>query len=145
MHAYKLYKPSVSHHAIHEGKFEKGHYPYNHMASVEWFDGKFYAVWGGNPNTHRESQPGQVLLLSTSEDFAHWTDPVEFVGLGAENPVVDPKGVQWQPNLLNYYDEELWCLWCNAKSEKSGTYFSRLSKKPGARWVNRLLFEFHHI
>ena len=96
-HGYSLYQPTVRHVVIHEGKLAPGHYGYNHMASVEFFNGRFYAAWGGNAGTILEGKPGQVILLSTSEDFEHWTPPVNFVGDGAENPLVDLEGVQWQP------------------------------------------------
>ncbi|MBM4050706.1 MAG: exo-alpha-sialidase, partial [Planctomycetes bacterium] len=140
--SYTLYQPTIRHVTIHEGKLSPGHYGYNHMASVERFNGRFYAVWGGNASTILEGKPGQVILLSTSEDFVNWTPPVNFVGEGAENPLVDAEGVQWQPNLLNFQDKELWCVWFfHSKNDQlGGTYFSKLGKQSGAKWVNRRIF-----
>jgi len=54
---YQFYKPRVNHVVIHEGKLSEGHYAYDHMPSVEWFDDRFHAVWGGNAGTYREGKP----------------------------------------------------------------------------------------
>jgi hypothetical protein len=141
---YELYEPTVRHVTIYEGRLEAGQYPYNHMPSVEFFDGKFHAAWGGNPRTIQEGQPGQILLLSTSDDFQQWTHPAHFVGAGAGNPVDGPEVRQWQPNLLNYEGRELWCTWYSSTPEgdpeRDGTYLSTLGTGPGAKWVNRRIF-----
>lgn len=141
---YELYEPTVHWVTIYEGKLGEGQYGYNHMASLAHFSGKFYAVWGANADTIREGQPGQQVVLSTSDDFVHWTDPVHFVGEGSENPIGGPEVRQWQPNLLNLDDRELWCLWYSSTPEgdreHDGTYLSKLSAEPGARWVNQRIF-----
>lgn len=135
---YDFYQPQVKHVTIHEGKLAEGHYAYNHMPSVEWFDGRFHAVWGAHAQTHLEGKPGQVNVGSTSEDFEHWAAPQEFAHLGPGALPRDPQSVQWQPNLLNYRDRQLWCVWSfNSKdSDLDGLYLSTMEK--GSRhWRHR--------
>jgi hypothetical protein len=95
------YRPQVKHVTIHEGKLAAGHYAYNHMASVEWFDGRFHAVWGGHAETHLEGKPGQVNVWATSADFERWSAPQKLAHTGPDALPLDPQCVQWQPNLLN--------------------------------------------
>lgn len=135
---YALYQPQVTHVAIHDGQLGDGHYAYNHMASVEWFDGRFHCVWGGNLTTHLEGKPGQLDLWSTSPDFLTWTAPQPLAHTGPGALEADPQGVQWQPNLLNYLDQELWCVWTFNSSNPAldGLYLSRLTKGSDA-WQHR--------
>lgn len=127
---YDFYQPEVKRVVIHEGKLAEGHYAYNHMASVEWFDGRFHAVWGAHAETHLEGKPGQVNVWATSPDFEQWGAPAKLAhgGPGALPP--DPQGVQWQPNLLNYQGRQLWCVWSfNSKNpELDGLYLSTMEK-----------------
>ena len=109
--AYDFYQPQVKPVVIHEGKLAKGHYAYNHMPSVEWFDGRFHCVWGAHADTHLEGKPGQVNVWATSDDFEQWSPPQRFAHIGPGALPADPQGVQWQPNLLNYQDRQLWCVW----------------------------------
>ena len=127
---YDFYQPEVKHVTIHEGKLAEGHYAYNHMASVEWFDGRFHAVWGAHAETHLEGKPGQVNVWSTSTAFEQWSAPQKLAHAGPGALLPDPQGVQWQPNLLNYHDQQLWCVWSfNSKTpELDGLYLSTLEK-----------------
>ncbi len=140
--SYQLFEPQVDEFIIYRGQLKDGEYGYNHDVSVEWFDGKFYAVWNAHPSSVIEGDPGQVNVLATSPDFREWSHPVPFLhdDAYAENPVFNPDIVAWQPNLLNMGDE-LWCTWCYchpvAKSrpcKDSGTYLSIL-RKGATRWV----------
>lgn len=72
---YDFYQPQVKHVTIYKGKLAPGHYGYNHMASVEWFDGRFHVVWGGHAASQKEGVPGQVNLWATSADFPQWKAP----------------------------------------------------------------------
>jgi hypothetical protein len=123
---YDFYQPQVKHVTIHEGKLAEGHYAYNHMASVEWFDGRFHCVWGAHPETHFEGKPGQVNVWSASTDFEQWSAPQR---LAAALPP-DPNCVQWQPNLLNYRDRQLWCVWSyhSRIADLDGLYLSTFEK-----------------
>lgn len=127
---YELYRPQVRHAIIHEGKLAEGHYAYNHMPSVEWFDGRFHAVWGAHAETHLEGKPGQVNVWATSADFLHWDAPRMLAHDGPNGLPADPESVQWQPNLLNYDGKELWCVWTfNSKDPRlDGLYLSVLGK-----------------
>ncbi len=127
---YDFYQPQVKQVVIHEGKLAEGHYAYNHMASVEWFDGRFHAVWGGHAETHLEGKPGQVNLWSTSTNFEQWSAPQKLAHAGPGALPPDPQGVQWQPNLLNFHDRQLWCVWSfNSKNpDLDGLYLSTLEK-----------------
>lgn len=127
---YEFYQPKVEHVLIYEGASAEGRYAYNHMASVEWFDGRFHAVWGANAATHKEGAPGQVNLWATSPDFRQWGAPDEFAHRGAHALQRDAAGKQWQPNLLNYYDRQLWCVWSfnSWDADLEGLYLSTLEK-----------------
>lgn len=50
---------------------------FSHHASITHFKGVFYAIWS-NGRQH-EDDVGQRVLLSTSDDFYHWTKPVPLV------------------------------------------------------------------
>ncbi len=152
MKKYKLFTPSVIHSCVHEAGHQAGHYPYNHDISVERFNGEFYAAWNAHPDTHEEGVPGQINVISKSDDFIHWRQPEEFLGASAENGVCSPDGVMWQPNLMNYKNKALWCFWClthkdgkNWPLKNSGTYFSYLSNEPGSRWVNVKILDRYMI
>jgi len=123
---YDFYQPQVKHVTIHEGKLAEGHYAYNHMPSVEWFDGRFHCVWGAHVETYLEGKPGQFNVWSTSVDFEKWSAPQK---LAAALPP-DPNCVQWQPNLLNYHNRQLWCVWSfNSKNpDLDGLYLSTMEK-----------------
>ncbi len=127
---YEFYEPQVRHVTIHEGKLAPGHNPYNHMASVEWFDGRFHCVWGGHAETHLEGKPGQLNLWATSADFTSWGAPQPFAHTGPGALARDPQCVQWQPNLLNFQDRQLWCVWSfNSKvPDLDGLWLSTLDK-----------------
>lgn len=134
---YELYQPTITHHTV----YSPGVYLYNHCASVEFFDGKFFVVWNAN-TVNTEGVDNQRLLLSVSSDFINWSSPVHFVGPAGN--AVNPQEFrvarrQWQPNLMNYKNEQLWCLWYQSDSGDgnfSGLYLTTL--EPGAsQWVNR--------
>ena len=144
---YEFYQPTVEHVTLHEGKIAPGHYAYNHMVSVEWFDGQFHAVWGGNATTYAEGKPGQFNVWATSGDFRRWTMPEQLAHVGLTPLPVDPQVVEWQPNLLNYRGQQLWCIWY-AKSRDGalqGTYLSILEKGAGNNWRHRKIFNRHEV
>ncbi len=51
---------------------------YSHHASITFFNGQFYAIWS-NGHEH-EDYPGQRVLIASSADFKHWTEPRALVG-----------------------------------------------------------------
>ena len=51
---------------------------YSHHASITFFQGSFYAIWS-NGHEH-EDYPEQRVLIATSSDFSHWSEPRPLVG-----------------------------------------------------------------
>lgn len=51
---------------------------YSHHASITFFNGHFYTIWS-NGHEH-EDYPGQRVLMATSSDFTHWSEPRTLVG-----------------------------------------------------------------
>ncbi len=146
LRTYDFYQPQVKHVVIHEGRLTAEHYGYNHMASVEWFDGRFHAVWGGHAASHKEGVPGQVNLWATSPDFEAWSPPVELARSGAHPVPPDAQGKQWQPNLLNFHDRQLWCVWSFSShdADLEGLYLSTLDRG-GSEWRHRRIRQRHNV
>ncbi len=144
---YELYEPTITQHYIYKASEEPGRFAYNHCASIEYFDGLFYAVWQANYK-NVEGFPGRKIWLATSRDGKTWSEPIHFVGKGAHNPIipsVERREMQSQPNLLNYKGKELWCSWCIRGFEgQSGTYLSVL-KSGSDKWRNRKIMNTHQI
>jgi hypothetical protein len=141
--SYKLYTPNITSKVIYNGDLP-GHNRYNHCPSLEYFEGNFYAVWNTN-KVQKEGKKSQIIVCSTSPDFDNWSDPIHFVGRdgNAVNRIENPNGMmmQWQPNLLNYKDQELWCFWYGndfEDSTKRGFYMSTLAAG-ATQWSNRML------
>ncbi len=149
MDTYTLYNPRIIEGSIYDGAFGCGEFAYNHMVSIEWFDGSFYAVWGANPTTNREGQPGQVNVLSSSKDFVSWSHPLVLTGPELSvNPLDVGAEVFWQPELINVNEKELWCFWSFGKEPPfdhetpewgdpdsgRGLYVSRRTAGADSRW-----------
>lgn len=153
--SYAVYDPNVTLVSIHHGGTnisDPTPREYNSCASVEWFDGRFYCVWNHNPTTFSEGWNQQRLAIAYSDDFKKWTAPALFVENASlsENPLpVGQPGVKpgrkdnagqgavlWQPNLLNYRGEELWCVWSGRFTDANldGFYVSKLPRGAGAKW-----------
>lgn len=141
--SYAFYEPEIIRHIVYQGEEKKEHMAYNHTASIEFFDGKFYVVWQGNA-VNQEGAKGQKIYLSTSKDFVNWSEPVAFVTESAKNPIVGPHP-QKQPNLLAYSEKELWCVWLLSAGQQKlgGIYLSKLTSASNGSWVNkRILHRF---
>jgi hypothetical protein len=158
MERYQLYSANIRRNTIYDGAFGYGEFPYNHMVSLAWFAGRFYAVWGANPGTNVEGQPGQINVVSTSEDFINWSQPLDLAGEELSiSPVVEPSEVFWQPNLITV-EEELWCFWSYGKefdtapdkpgwgnpSTGKGLYLSRLGARE-SRWEHRKVMDLVEV
>jgi len=51
---------------------------YSHHQSITFYRGRFYAIWSnGRLN---EDDPGQRVLIASTEDFSHWTAPEPLIG-----------------------------------------------------------------
>lgn len=117
------------------------HMGYNHDSDITRFKGRYVAAWNANPETPEESRPGQRNYLSVSDDFQHWSVPVEpFTSKGRAVQPVDSSGndFQWQPNFINYKNETLFCAWC-VTGPNAATYVSRSTD--GLHWENARITE----
>jgi len=161
---YKLYEPRIEQHYLYRDERDCT-YPYGHMVSLAHFDGRFHAVWNNHhgfpyAKAHRERGepfPYQRLVWQTSRDAKTWSDPVRITEERTETPLDTWSApyTHWQPNLLNYHDRELWCLWSLGlgsyndldrdyaeidASGITGTYLSILPAGPNATWRHRRIF-----
>lgn len=112
------------------------HMGYNHDSDITQFKRRYIAAWNANPETPEESRPGQRNYLSVSDDFQHWSVPMEpFTSKGGAVQPVDSSGndFQWQPNFINYKNETLFCAWC-VTGPNAATFVSRSAD--GVHWEN---------
>ncbi|MEI7729814.1 MAG: sialidase family protein [Verrucomicrobiota bacterium] len=128
----KIYQPKVKLADIYY--YHPGAKPalkYNHDVDIVKFKGKFFAAWNAN-ETQREDVPGQYNFLSVSDDFEHWSPPVRMftAEAGAQNPVESDN--QWQPNFINWKDQQLFCAWSDFMARR---VFVAVSTD-GVRWNN---------
>lgn len=107
--AYEVYDPEIRTEVIYRGGTGENPTLYNHCASAEWLDGKFYVIWQANA-LNEEGQPGQALYVSTSEDFANWSQPEKIIGVDVGSYRPASNFIPKQPNLVRVGDE-LWCVW----------------------------------
>ncbi|WP_146683658.1 exo-alpha-sialidase [Limihaloglobus sulfuriphilus] len=128
---YEVYQPQITKGFVYNPEY--GELKYNHDSSIEYFQGRFYAAWNGNTNWW-EGRPGQKNYWAFSDDGIHWSGYREF----EDTPVFGSPSWQteWQPNLLNYKDKELWALWTKA----GGFIVSKLTD-PAEGWTHRVIFE----
>jgi len=127
-----IYRPTIKLGSIytpHPGN--KPVLKYNHDVDIVKFKNRFFAAWNAN-ETGAEDVPGQYNFLSVSDDFINWTSPVRLFTAesGAENPVESDN--QWQPNFINWKDQELFCAWCDFVARRVFVAKS----KDGFRWNN---------
>lgn len=81
---------------------------YAHHPFLAHFQGRFYAMWS-NGCGKGEDEPGQRVLLSSSGDFHHWSEPRPLIdsALGKHSPLVlTPAGFhQHEPSLTAYFGQ----------------------------------------
>ena len=139
--SYTLYQPTISHSMVYAAGTGANPLLYNHCPAMEFFNGLFYVVWQGNPE-NAEGKSGQKLYLSTSSDFVSWSEKVAFTD--SPTTSVDPLNAedntpQKQPVMLTVNNgAELWCAWVR----HPGTYVSKLTDKPGAKWTHHKIFDY---
>ncbi len=162
---YRLYQPTVERHYLHRDE-PGGTHLFGHMVSIAYFDDRFHAVWNNHHGGHAqryfrergEPMPFQRLLWQTSPDCREWSVPVRITEEATDTPLDawEEPHTHWQPNLLNYRDTELWCLWCIGEGAYfdidkdrlarrrtptlAGTYLSTLGPGQGAKWRHRRIF-----
>ncbi|MGD0768133.1 MAG: exo-alpha-sialidase [Tepidisphaeraceae bacterium] len=72
---------------------------YSHHPHLGFFKDRFYAIWSNG--RENEDQPGQRVLISTAQDFAHWTPPRPLV-----DTVKDAAGVEQVLTAVGLYPYE---------------------------------------
>lgn len=103
---------------------------YSHHASLTWFRDRFVASWS---NGHRdEDAAGQRVLVSTSTDFAHWSEPsvlcpseVDAIGRGR---VLTAGG-------FHQHDGTLVAYCGNYGTDKEGTRLEAVTTTDGRHWT----------
>ncbi|MCF7848181.1 MAG: exo-alpha-sialidase [Kiritimatiellales bacterium] len=137
---YQVYQPEITRGILVDTDNNQLKLRYNHCASTVFYQDRWFTVWNAN-TIAAEGDLGQLIYLSTSTDFTHWTvpEPVFSTGATSINPIGPTdhgRMQQWQPNLL-VTDGELWCTWGEngKKPELVGTYCSKLASANG-RWKN---------
>lgn len=131
----EVYQPEVVTGLIYAADSSPDSPRYNHCADIVRFQGKFFALWMGNTEKG-EAKPGQSIYVSVSDDFKSWSRPTRpfTVELGT-CPASDTEAglIQWQPALVNYRDEILYCAW--SLFESGRTFIS--STTDGIHWTTR--------
>jgi hypothetical protein len=51
---------------------------YSHHPSITFYKGRYYAIWSNGRVD--EDTPGQRVLIASSADWSHWTEPAALVG-----------------------------------------------------------------
>ena len=102
---------------------------YSHHSSLTFFQGRFFAIWS-NGRTN-EDDLGQRVLLSTSEDFNHWTEPRPLVDSirddqGTERVLTAAGFHQYQGTLVAYFG--------NYGLHKERTRLQALTTTNGQTW-----------
>lgn len=111
-----------------------GSWSYSHHPSVTCFRGKFYAVFSNG--IKGEDEPGQRVVLSTSEDFINWSAPEVLlepeIGDYGNLKILTPGGITVCQDLLTVYYTE---------NDNNGVSDTRLSPElyaivspDGERW-----------
>ena len=70
---------------------------YAHGATIDYFDGTFYCVWG--VAKVNEGDPGGHLLMSTSKDGKKWSTPQKILG----EPKYADSGIQYSYGLRGLF------------------------------------------
>lgn len=111
-----------------------GSWSYSHHPSVTCFRGKFYAVFSNG--IKGEDEPGQRVVMSTSEDFINWSAPEVLLepemGDYGNLKILTPGGIMVCQDLLTVYYTE---------NDNNGVSDARLSPRlyaivspDGERW-----------
>ena len=80
---------------------------YSHHGHIAHFRNRYYAIWSSG--TIDEDNVGQRIMLSTSEDFTRWTEPVQLADtqMGEYNELVLTAGGfhRTDDKLIAYYSQ----------------------------------------
>jgi len=102
---------------------------FSHHAHLAFFRGTFFAIWSNGRKD--EDAPGQRVLLSTSRDFTHWTEPQPLVDSikdadGAERVLTAAGFYQHQGTLVAYF--------ANEDRHYGDTHLQAVTTTDGTQW-----------
>ncbi len=102
---------------------------YSHHPSITHFKGRFYAIWSNSRQD--EDAPGQRVLISSSQDFHHWTAPKPLV-----DSVTDSQGVERVLTASGFHEHAgvLTAYVGNYGPQKETTHLQALSTSDGDTW-----------
>jgi hypothetical protein len=102
---------------------------YSHHPSLTFFQGQFFAIWS-NGRTN-EDDLGQRVLLSTSRDFDHWTEPRPLV-----DSIRDEKGTERVLTAAGFHQHQgtLVAYFGNYGLRKEGTRLQAVTTTNGQTW-----------
>ncbi|MGD0390073.1 MAG: exo-alpha-sialidase [Tepidisphaeraceae bacterium] len=102
---------------------------YSHHPHLGFFKGQFYAIWSNGRES--EDHPGQRVLISTAQDFAHWTQPRPLV-----DTVKDAAGVEQVLTAvgLYLYDGRLAAYVASFGPHKENQLVETLTTTDGQTW-----------
>jgi hypothetical protein len=127
---------------------------YHHAATVAAFRGKVYVAWNGNLYSSKEGDPGQVIMLRSSDDGGlHWSDTVipfvhEYRALDEKSgkavdaqpgnadddrkiPLVSAR--EWQPALIVFHDRLL-MFWGQDRNAPGSSLMMSELESDGGQW-----------
>lgn len=101
---------------------------YSHHASITFFQGRYYAIWSNGRRD--EDAPGQRVLISTSDDFLHWSEPRPLVDSVTED------GVERVLTAAGFYqhDGTLVAYFGNYGPQKETTRLEAVTTRDGRQW-----------
>jgi hypothetical protein len=119
-------RPAVESAFLYRPKTE---WTYSHHPSLTFFGGRFYAIWSNGRQD--EDAPGQRVLISTSEDFTHWTEPRPLV-----DSVTDEQGVERVLTAAGFhqYGDTLVAYFGNYGPHKETTHLQAVTTTDGESW-----------
>jgi hypothetical protein len=127
---------------------------YQHAATVAVYKGKVFVAWNGNNYSSKEGDPGQVIMLRTSDDGgSHWSDTrIPFVKDYRALDELQGKAVdaqpgnadddhkirlasarQWQPSLVVFRDKLL-MFWSQDRSTPGSSLIMSALENGGEQW-----------
>ncbi len=118
--------PKVEHVLIYKPETE---WTYSHHASITFFKDRYLAIWSnGRVN---EDDRGQRVLIATSKDFAHWTEPRPLV-----DSMKDEKGDERVLTAAGFLEnaDTLVAYFGNYGFHKETTHLQAVTTTDGENW-----------
>ena len=102
---------------------------YSHHPSITFFMDQFFAIWSNGRKD--EDAPGQRVLVASSKDFIHWTDPRPLV-----DSVTDSNGVERVLTAAGFHQHGgvLVAYFGNYGPHKETTHLQAVTTTDGEHW-----------